>query len=73
MRLPAPRETVPLLLVAAIAAILPVFGSDYYLGVGFALFGWIALVQSWTIVSGLAGYISLAILFARIGGYVRWL
>ena len=71
MRLPAPRETVPLLLVAAIAAILPVFGSDYYLGVGFALFGWIALVQSWTIVSGLAGYISLGhVVFAGIGGYV---
>ncbi len=71
MRFATPRETVPLLLVAAIAAILPLLGSDYYLGVGFALFGWIALAQSWTIVSGLAGYISLGhVVFAGIGGYV---
>ena len=71
MRLLTTREAVPLLLVAAIAAVLPLLGSDYYLGVGFALFGWIALAQSWTIVSGLAGYISLGhVVFAGIGGYV---
>ena len=65
------REAVPLLLVAAVAAALPLLGSDYYLGVGFALFGWIALAQSWTVVSGLAGYISLGhVVFAGIGGYV---
>ena len=68
---PLSREAVPLLLVAAIAAVLPFFGSDYFLGVGFTLFGWIALAQSWTIVSGLAGYISLGhVVFAGIGGYI---
>ena len=71
MRFATPRETLPLLLVAAIAALLPLLGSDYYLGVGFTLFGWIALAQSWTIVSGLTGYISLGhVVFAGIGGYV---
>ncbi len=71
MRAALPREGAPLLAVGVLAALLPLAGNDYWLGVGFALFGWIALVQSWTLVSGLAGYISLGhAVFAGIGGYV---
>jgi len=65
------RDAMPLLLVAGCALGLPLLGNDYYLGVGFTLFGWIALAQSWTLVSGLAGYISLGhVVFAGIGGYL---
>jgi len=65
------RDALPLLLVAVGALCLPLLGNDYYLGVGFTLFGWVALAQSWTLVSGLAGYISLGhVVFAGIGGYL---
>lgn len=64
------QATAPALL-AVLAVALPFAGNDYYLGIGFTLFGWIALTQSWTIVSGMAGYISLGhAVFAGIGGYV---
>ncbi len=64
------QSTAPALIVV-IALVLPLLGSDYYLGIGFTLFGWVALTQSWTIVSGMAGYISLGhAVFAGIGAYV---
>jgi branched-chain amino acid transport system permease protein len=65
------RQSTAPALILVIALVLPLLGSDYYLGIGFTLFGWIALTQSWTIVSGMAGYISLGhAVFAGIGAYV---
>ncbi len=50
---------------------LPFWGSNYLLGVGFALCSWIALVQSWTVLSAMTGYISLGhAVFFGLGAYV---
>ena len=58
--------------VFAIAGLaLPIWGSNYLLGVGFALFSWIALVQSWTVLSAMTGYVSLGhAVFYGLGAYV---
>jgi branched-chain amino acid transport system permease protein len=57
--------------VALLAAGVPMIGSSYVTGIGFSLFMWIALAQSWIILSGMAGYISLGhVVFAGIGAYV---
>jgi len=65
------RQATAPVLILIMALLLSLLGNDYYLGVGFTLFGWIALAQSWTILSGMAGYISLGhAVFAGIGGYV---
>ena len=51
-------------------ALLPMTGQDYLIGIGFTLLTWIALTQSWTILSGFAGYISLGhVVFFGLGGY----
>jgi branched-chain amino acid transport system permease protein len=55
---------------AAMAA-LPLLAGDYYQGVGFQLLMWIALSQSWVLLSGLTGYISLGhVVFYGLGGYL---
>jgi branched-chain amino acid transport system permease protein len=55
---------------AAMAA-LPLLAGDYYQGVGFQLVMWIALSQSWVLLSGLTGYISLGhVVFYGLGGYL---
>jgi branched-chain amino acid transport system permease protein len=52
-------------------AILPLMAGDYYLGVGFQLLMWIALTQSWVMLSGMTGYISLGhAVFYGLGGYL---
>jgi len=52
-------------------ATLPLFAGDYYQGVGFQLLMWIALSQSWVLLSGLTGYISLGhAVFYGLGGYL---
>ena len=57
----ATRKATPALYIAAavLLALLPFVAGPYYLGVGLALFGWIALAQSWVLLSGRTGYISL--------------
>ena len=56
-----------LLLLAA----LPLIAGPYALGVGFQLLMWIALTQSWVLLSGLTGYVSLGhAVFYGLGGYV---
>lgn len=58
----------PTIALAGIA--LGLFGSPYLLGVGFALCTWIALTQSWTILSAMTGYVSLGhVVFYGIGAY----
>ncbi len=47
------------------------FASEYMLGIGFTLFMYIALAQSWIILSGMTGYISLGhVVFFGSGAYV---
>jgi len=60
----------PVFFFAAMAS-LPLFAGDYYQGVGFQLLMWIALSQSWVLLSGLTGYISLGhAVFYGLGGYL---
>ena len=69
MRLPgAPFVVVG---VGLVALIVPELFSTYYVTVAFSLCMWIALTQSWTILSGMAGYISLGhVVFYGLGGYI---
>ncbi len=60
-----------------IAAVIIIFAglsgtaSEYMLGIGFTLFMYIALAQSWVILSGMTGYISLGhVVFFGSGAYV---
>lgn len=67
------RKTSPALYIAAAAllALPPLFAGPYYLGVGLSLFAWIALAQSWVLLSGMTGYISLGhAMFYGLGGYL---
>ena len=62
-------ELPALLLIAGLA--LALFGSDYLIGIGFTLCCWIALVQSWTVLSAMAGYVSLGhAVFYGLGAYM---
>ncbi len=57
--------------VGLVALIVPELFSTYYVTVAFSLCMWIALTQSWTILSGMAGYISLGhVVFYGLGGYI---
>ncbi|MBW7851332.1 MAG: branched-chain amino acid ABC transporter permease [Rhodospirillales bacterium] len=63
----------PLGLAAAVvaAAALPLLGSDYAVGIGLSLAMWVALTQSWVLISGMAGYVSLGhVVFYGTGAYV---
>lgn len=64
------------LVACAVGLGLPWLIGDYYLTVALNLAMWIALTQSWTILSGMAGYISLGhVVFFGIGAYcvvVTW-
>jgi branched-chain amino acid transport system permease protein len=62
---------VPYLAAAALLALPPFFAGPYFLGVGLALLAWIALAQSWVLLSGMTGYISLGhAMFYGLGGYL---
>ncbi len=69
-RLPA----APLLILAggmAVFATVPLYGSDYIIGVALTLLMWIALTQSWVVLSAMTGYISLGhAVFFGAGAYV---
>lgn len=59
-------------IAAGILAIgVPEVVGSYHVSVALTLCMWVALTQSWTILSGLTGYISLGhVLFYGIGGYI---
>jgi branched-chain amino acid transport system permease protein len=61
-----------LVTIAALLVIaLPLVGNDYYTGFGFSLLAWVALTESWIIISGMTGYVSLGhVVFVGLGGYV---
>lgn len=62
-----------LLLIVALAACacLPFVAGDYLIGVALSLAMWIALTESWVLLSGLTGYVSLGhVVFYGLGAYV---
>ncbi|MEJ8823315.1 branched-chain amino acid ABC transporter permease [Variovorax humicola] len=64
--------------VAALLALgaLPWVGNDYLVGVGLTVLMWVALTQSWCVLSQLTGYVSLGlVVFYGLGAYfvvVTW-
>ncbi len=47
------------------------FGGDYFVGVVLTLLMWIALTESWVVLSAMTGYVSLGhVVFFGVGGYV---
>ncbi|MGH8784967.1 MAG: branched-chain amino acid ABC transporter permease [Cupriavidus necator] len=57
-------------------SLLPAISNDYLVGVGLTLLMWIALTQSWCVLSQLTGYVSLGhVVFYGLGAYfvvVTW-
>ena len=65
-----PLRSLAAVVVAALAA-LPFFGSDYVVGVGLNVLMWLALTQSWCVLSALTGYVSLGhAAFYGLGAYL---
>jgi branched-chain amino acid transport system permease protein len=69
-------KTLSIELVAGIAfltaaLVLPLTGPDYLVGISFNLAMWVALTQSWSILSAMTGYVSLGhVVFCGIGAYM---
>lgn len=65
------RGALILAALALAAAALPSVAGDYHVGVGLALLMYVALTQSWTLLSGMTGYVSLGhVVFYGLGAYV---
>ena len=66
------KTTAALLSLVALAfAALPLDAGDYFIGVGLSVLMYVALTQSWTVLSGMTGYVSLGhVVFYGLGGYV---
>jgi branched-chain amino acid transport system permease protein len=65
------RGALLLAALALAAAALPSVAGDYYVGVGLSLLMYVALTQSWTLLSGMTGYVSLGhVVFYGLGAYV---
>jgi len=57
--------------LAVLAAAVPLVAGDYFVGVGLSLLMYVALTQSWIVLSGMTGYVSLGhVVFYGLGGYV---
>ena len=58
------------LVIAALGA-LPFSGNDYIVGIGLTVLMWVALTQSWCVLSQLTGYVSLGhVVFYGLGAYL---
>jgi branched-chain amino acid transport system permease protein len=66
------RRWTPFILIAvALACGVPFVAGDYLVGVALSLAMWIALTESWILLSGLTGYVSLGhVVFYGLGSYV---
>ncbi|MDB5408010.1 MAG: hypothetical protein JWL84_2922 [Rhodospirillales bacterium] len=65
------RWTIPLIVALAAACGVPFVAGDYLIGVALSLAMWIALTESWILLSGLTGYVSLGhVVFYGLGAYV---
>jgi branched-chain amino acid transport system permease protein len=68
---PLTRQVGIVTAAALLAIALPWVGNEYFTGLGFTLVTWIALTESWIIISGMTGYVSLGhVVFVGIGAYV---
>lgn len=66
-----PKATIAVALFAVVLAVWPALVGPYLISVGFTLLMWIALTQSWFVLSGMTGYISLGhVVFYGLGAYV---
>ncbi|PPR61325.1 MAG: hypothetical protein CFH08_02211 [Alphaproteobacteria bacterium MarineAlpha3_Bin7] len=71
MTLPSNRVIGLAALITFIFLGIPMLGSEYIMGLGLTLLMWIALTQSWVILSAMTGYISLGhAVFFGVGAYV---
>jgi branched-chain amino acid transport system permease protein len=58
-------------IVTLLAISVPWLGNEYYTGFFFTLLTWIALTESWIVISGMTGYVSLGhVVFMGLGAYV---
>lgn len=65
------KLALPYLALLALGLGFPSLAGDYLLGVGLSFLMWVALAQSWVLLSGMTGYISLGhAAFYGLGGYV---
>jgi branched-chain amino acid transport system permease protein len=68
---PVAREIAVWLTLALAAAALPFVAGDYAIGVGLVLLMWLALTQSWSVLSTMTGYVSLGhVVFYGLGSYI---
>ena len=52
-------------------AVLPFVANDYIIGIGLTLLMWLALTQSWCLLSKMTGYVSLGhVVFYGIGARI---
>ncbi|MFO1055667.1 MAG: branched-chain amino acid ABC transporter permease [Dongiaceae bacterium] len=59
-----------LLLLGGAAALVPLWLGDYGIGVALSILMWVALAESWLVISGMTGYVSLGhAVFYGLGGY----
>jgi branched-chain amino acid transport system permease protein len=67
----ARRDLAALIAAILVAGALAFAAGDYWIGLGISLAMWIALTQSWAVLSGLTGYISLGhVVFYGLGAYL---
>lgn len=68
---PITNEILFWLALSLCAAALPLVAGDYAIGVGLMLLMWLALTQSWSVLSSMTGYVSLGhVVFYGLGSYV---
>jgi branched-chain amino acid transport system permease protein len=59
------------LVLLAVLVSLPWWTNDYGLGIGLAVLTWLALTQSWSVLSQMTGYVSLGhVVFYGLGAYL---
>eukprot|EP01036_Dinobryon_divergens_P010683 gene10683-14325_t len=52
-------------------AVLPFVANDYVVGIGLSVLMWLALTQSWCLLSKMTGYVSLGhVVFYGLGAYL---
>lgn len=65
------RTVFGLIGLLASAGCVPLVAGDYLVGVALSLAMWIALTESWILLSGLTGYVSLGhVVFYGVGAYI---
>ncbi len=71
MNRPLMRQIGIVTIVTLLAISVPWLGNEYYTGFFFTLLTWIALTESWIVISGMTGYVSLGhVVFMGLGAYV---